>query len=55
MPMRNQLTLSLFEQIRAPALLLTGGADITAPPALMKILASRIRGAEFMAVPKAGH
>ena len=37
-PMRNQLMLSLFEQIHTPALLLTGGADMTAPPALMKLL-----------------
>jgi len=54
-PMRNQLTLSLFEQIRTPALLLTGGADMTAPPALMKILASHIPNAEFVVVPNAGH
>jgi pimeloyl-ACP methyl ester carboxylesterase len=54
-PMRNQLTLSLFEQIRTPALLLTGGADMTAPPALMKILASHIANAEFVVVPNAGH
>jgi len=54
-PMRNQLMLALFEQIRTPALLLTGGADMTAPPALMKLLASRIKGAEFLVVPNAGH
>jgi len=54
-PMRNQLTLALFEQIRTPALLLTGGADMTAPPALMKLLASRIPNAEFLVVPNAGH
>jgi len=54
-PMRNQLTLLLFEQIRTPALLLTGGADMTAPPALMKILASHIPNAEFLVVPNAGH
>ncbi len=54
-PMRNQLTLSLFEQIRTPTLVLTGGADMTAPPALMKILASHIRNAAFLVVPNAGH
>jgi pimeloyl-ACP methyl ester carboxylesterase len=53
--MRNHLTLSLFEQIRTPTLLLTGGADMTAPPALMKLFASRIRNAEFLVVPNAGH
>lgn len=54
-PMRNQLTLALFEQIRTPTLILTGGADMTAPPALMKILASHIRNSEFLVVPSAGH
>ena len=54
-PMRSQLTLSLFEQIRMPTLLLTGGADMTAPPALMRILASHIPNAEFLIVPNAGH
>ncbi len=29
-PMRNQLTLALFERIRTPTLVLTGGADMTA-------------------------
>jgi pimeloyl-ACP methyl ester carboxylesterase len=54
-PMRNQLTLSLLERIRIPTLLLSGGADMTAPPPLMKLLASRIRDAEFLVVPNAGH
>jgi pimeloyl-ACP methyl ester carboxylesterase len=54
-PMRNQLTLSLLEQLRIPTLLLTGGADMTAPPPLMKLLAARIRAAEFLVVPNSGH
>jgi len=54
-PMRNQLTLALLEQIRVPTLILTGGADMTAPPPLMKLLAARIRNAEFVVVPNAGH
>jgi pimeloyl-ACP methyl ester carboxylesterase len=54
-PMRNQLTLSLLEQIHVPTLLLGGGADMTAPPPLMKLLASRIRNAEYLVVPNAGH
>jgi len=45
--MRTQLSLALFEQIRVPTLILAGGADMTAPPPLIKILAARIKGAEF--------
>jgi pimeloyl-ACP methyl ester carboxylesterase len=54
-PMRNQLTLALLEQIRVPTLMLTGGADMTAPPPLMTLLAARIKDAEFLVVPNAGH
>jgi pimeloyl-ACP methyl ester carboxylesterase len=54
-PMRNRLTLSLLESIRLPALLLTGGADLYAPPPVMQLFAARIGGSEFLTVPDAGH
>jgi len=54
-PMRNRMTLSLLESIQLPTLLLTGGADLYAPPAVMKLFAARIRNSEFMVVPDAGH
>lgn len=54
-PMRNRLTLSRLEQIRTPTLLIAGGADMTAPPPLMQLFASRIKDAEFRVVPNAGH
>src|SRR3954469_1319117 len=54
-PMRNQLSLAIFEQIRVPTLILAGGADMTAPPPLMKLFAARIKDAEFAVVPNAGH
>jgi pimeloyl-ACP methyl ester carboxylesterase len=36
-PMRNRLTFSLLESIRLPVLLLAGGADLYAPPAVMAL------------------
>ncbi len=54
-PTRNRLTLALLESIRLPALLLTGGADLYAPPPVMKLFAARIGRSEFVAVPDAGH
>jgi pimeloyl-ACP methyl ester carboxylesterase len=45
----------LLESIRLPALLLTGGADLYAPPPVMKLFAARIRNSEFLSVPDAGH
>ena len=53
-PMRNRLTFSLLESIKAPALLLTGGADLYAPPTVMALFAARIRDSESLVVPDAG-
>jgi pimeloyl-ACP methyl ester carboxylesterase len=54
-PMRNRLTFSLLESIQSPALLLTGGADLYAPPAVMALFAARIGNSESLVVPDAGH
>jgi pimeloyl-ACP methyl ester carboxylesterase len=54
-PMRNRLIFSLVESIQSPALLLTGGADLYAPPAVMALFAARIGNSESLVVPDAGH
>ena len=54
-PLRNRLTFSLLESIRLPVLLVTGGADLYAPPAVMALFAARIRNSESLVVPAAGH
>jgi pimeloyl-ACP methyl ester carboxylesterase len=54
-PLRNKLTFSLLETIQTPALLLTGGADMYAPPPVMDLFARRIRNAQTVVVPEAGH
>ena len=41
--------------MRVPTLALAGGADLLAPPALMRLLAEHIPGAEFATLPDAGH
>jgi pimeloyl-ACP methyl ester carboxylesterase len=53
--MRHRVTFALVETIKTPALVLTGGADLYAPPPLMKLFAERIDGAEWVVVPEAGH
>jgi pimeloyl-ACP methyl ester carboxylesterase len=52
---RNKVTFSLLETIRVPTLLLTGDADLFAPPAVMRLFAARVKGAESVVVPEAGH
>jgi pimeloyl-ACP methyl ester carboxylesterase len=54
-PMRNRLTFALLKTIELPTLMLTGGADLYAPPPVMKMFADRIRGAEFIVIPDVGH
>ena len=42
--MRNRITFALLETISAPTLLLTGGADLYAPPPVMQLFVKRIKG-----------
>jgi pimeloyl-ACP methyl ester carboxylesterase len=52
---RNKVTFSLLETIRVPTLLLTGDADLFAPPAVMRLFAARVKGSQSVVVPEAGH
>jgi pimeloyl-ACP methyl ester carboxylesterase len=54
-PLRNRITFLTLETIRVPTLLLTGGADMYAPPPVLRLFAARIKNAESMVVPDAGH
>ena len=54
-PLRNRITFSLLETITSPTLLLTGDADLFAPPAVMRLFKARIKNAEAVVVPEAGH
>ena len=53
--MRNRLTFASLEQIKTPTLLLTGDADMFAPPPLLKMFRDHIKQAEAVVVPEAGH
>jgi pimeloyl-ACP methyl ester carboxylesterase len=53
--MRNRVTFAVLEQISTPTLLLTGGADLFAPPPLLKLFSARIKRSESVVVPEAGH
>jgi len=52
---RNRITFARLETIRVPTLLISGGADLYAPPPVMRLFADHLRGAETLAVPDAGH
>jgi len=54
-PRKNHVTLAVIEGIKKPTLVIAGDADLYAPPALMRRIADRIEGAEFVAFPEVGH
>jgi pimeloyl-ACP methyl ester carboxylesterase len=54
-PMRTRQTLAKIEAIKTRTLIIAGGADLIAPPALMRMWAGHIAGAKFVVIPEAGH
>ena len=54
-PLKNATTFAALESIRVPTLLLTGGADMFAPPPVLKMFAMHMKHAETVVVPEAGH
>jgi pimeloyl-ACP methyl ester carboxylesterase len=54
-PLKNRITFAGLERITVPVLLLTGDADMFAPPPVLKMFAAHIGHAESVIVPEAGH
>jgi pimeloyl-ACP methyl ester carboxylesterase len=54
-PLRNHITFAMLENIQTPTLLLTGDADLYAPPPILRLFTARIKGSEAFVVPEAGH
>ena len=52
---RQRVTFAMLETIRVPTLLLTGDADLYTPPSVLRLFAARMREAETLIVPEAGH
>lgn len=52
---RNRVTFSRLDSITVPTLLLTGDADLFAPPAIQRLFAAHVRHATTVVVPEAGH
>jgi pimeloyl-ACP methyl ester carboxylesterase len=44
-----------LEELRVPTLLITGDADMSTPPALMRMVARHIRGSELVIIGECGH
>jgi pimeloyl-ACP methyl ester carboxylesterase len=52
---RNRVTFAQLETISVPTLLVTGDADMYAPPPIMRMFAARVKGSKSIVIPEAGH
>ncbi len=51
----NEITWAKLRQMRVPALLIGGDADLWAPPSVVRMFAANIPGSDMVIVPEAGH
>jgi pimeloyl-ACP methyl ester carboxylesterase len=54
-PTRHRVTFARLETLRVPTLLITGDADLYAPPPILGLFAARIRTAESVILSGCGH
>ncbi len=54
-PLRTPNSFAKIAAIDLPSLVLAGGADLYAPPALMRLWASNLKRHDFRVIPDAGH
>jgi len=54
-PLRSPNTYAKLATITTPTLVVAADADLLAPPALMKLWARHVKGAQWTTVPEAGH
>ena len=54
-PQALAIRLAMLEDLRVPTLLLAAGADLLAPPALMRLLHARIPSSAWAVIAEAGH
>jgi pimeloyl-ACP methyl ester carboxylesterase len=52
---RNRITYAALETIKTPTLLLTGDADLYAPPPVLRLFAARFPHCESVLIPECGH
>lgn len=54
-PMRTPNTFAKLETIKTPTLIVAAGADLLAPPSLMKLWVGHVANHEWAMVPESGH
>lgn len=54
-PYANKITLEKLEEFKTPTLLIAGGADLIAPPPIVRLFAKHIPKSELVVLPECGH
>jgi pimeloyl-ACP methyl ester carboxylesterase len=54
-PLANRIDDARLGQLKVPALVICGAADLATPPSIARMIAARIPGSELAIAPEAGH
>jgi pimeloyl-ACP methyl ester carboxylesterase len=54
-PLKNRIAQADLKALKVPTLAITGVADTTIPPSIMRLMAAEIPGARFALMPESGH
>ena len=54
-PLANRIDDARLGQLKVPALVMCGAADLATPPSIARMIAARIPGSELAIAPEAGH
>src|SRR5262245_60597398 len=52
---RNRVTFALLQNLKVPMLLVSGDADLSAPPPMARFFTEKVKAANAVIVPEAGH
>lgn len=52
---RSHLTIASLQGLKVPLLMMTGDADLLAPPPFVRFFTERLKGVDSLIVPEAGH
>src|SRR5215467_4897160 len=52
---RNRVTIASFQGLKTPLLMITGDADLLAPPPFLRYVTERVNGIESLIIPEVGH
>jgi len=52
---KKMLTFPILEKLNVPMLVITGDADMSAPPSMLRFFVAKVKNSESLIIPEAGH